>query len=199
MKRRAVVYLRVSTGEQTTVNQRAECLRLVRARGWELVGIESETASAVGARPVLKRVLEQAHKGKFDVLVVWALDRLGRSLLENLSTVIELDRKRVKLTSVRESYLEHEGPQRMIVISVLSSIAEFERERLVERTKAGLARARAQGVRFGRPPAAVDLRQVKQLRAQVLASGKPRLTWKQIARRLGVSRRTAIRAYERAS
>lgn len=160
---RAALYLRVSTMQQTTDNQRPELEDLARRRGLEVVGVYEEQASAVKSRPAFERILEDAHRGRFEVLAVWALDRFGRSMVGNMQTVLELDRRGVQVVSVREPWLDTGGPVRPLLVAIFSWVAEQERIRLVERTKAGIDRARKKGVHLGRPAARVDLVQARAL------------------------------------
>jgi DNA invertase Pin-like site-specific DNA recombinase len=148
----------VSTGRQTAENQRPEVLRIVRARGLELVGEYIEEASAGKRRPAFEHMLEWARKGGFSVLVVWALDRFGRSMVGNLQAVLELDRIGVQVVSVREPWLDTGGPVRSLLVAIFSWVAEQERARLGERTRAGLDRARARGKTLGRPRRAIAKR-----------------------------------------
>ena len=86
---RAAIYLRVSKGERHTDNQRPDIERVVSMRGLELVAQYEEKASAARVRPVFDRMVRDAHQGAFDVLVVWALDRFGRSMVGNLQAVLD--------------------------------------------------------------------------------------------------------------
>jgi DNA invertase Pin-like site-specific DNA recombinase len=89
---RACIYLRVSTDKQSTANQRPEVEQLARARGFEIVHCYEEQASAAKHRPKYEQMLKDAKRGRFQVLVIWALDRFGRSMVGNLGDVLELDR-----------------------------------------------------------------------------------------------------------
>lgn len=184
---RAAVYLRVSTGGQSTAAQRPDVLRLVEARGLELVEVYEEQESAAKARPVFARMLDDARRGRFRVLVVWAIDRFGRSMARNVADVLELDRLGVQLVSVRESWMDTSGPVRDLLVAIFSWVAEQERARLGERTRAGLERARARGIALGRPPVRVDLDHANRLHARGL-------TWGKVALALGVKRSTLDRA-----
>lgn len=183
----AVSYRRVSKGSQDPENQRADVELVARLRGLELVGEYVETASAARTRPAFDAMMRAARRGEFRVLVVWALDRFGRSMVGNINAVLELDRLGVEVISVREPWLDMEGPVRSLLLAVFSWVAEQERARIVERTNAGLARARAKGVKLGRPARRVDLAHVRRLRAAGYS-------WRQVARRLGVSDRTLRRS-----
>lgn len=148
----AALYIRVSTGKQTVENQLADLRQLAAARGFEPVVYE-EVESAAKARPVLDRMLADARAGKIRAILVWALDRLHRSMVGSIQTVLECDRIGVPVVSVREPWLDTSGPVRPLLVAIFGWVAEQERARLIERTRAGLARARAQGTRLGRPPA----------------------------------------------
>jgi putative DNA-invertase from lambdoid prophage Rac len=148
----AGIYVRVSTGEQSTANQRPDLERLAAARGWSVRWYEEVGSGAKYDRPELRRVLDDARKGVVQVVAVWALDRLGRSMQDTLKLVLELDRIGVRVVSIQEGWLDTDGPVRPLLIAIFAWIAEQERERLIERTKAGLARARARGKKLGRPP-----------------------------------------------
>ena len=150
----AAIYLRVSTDRQTIENQRAEVEQLARARGYEPIFFE-ETESAAKRRPVFDRMLAEVRAGKVQAVVVWAIDRLHRSMQGSINTVLELDRLGVRVLSVRESWLDTSGPVRPLLVAIFGWVAEQERARLIERTKAGLDRARRDGKRLGRPPCSV--------------------------------------------
>src|SRR5437868_10805782 len=184
---RAALYLRVSTDTQTTENQRPDLAQLARTRGWDIVRVYEETGSAAKQRPAFDRMMLDATRGHFNVLAVWSLDRLGRSMQANLATVLELDRLGVLVVSVRESFLDTSGPVRPLLIAIFGWLAQQERERLIERTKAGLERARRQGRRIGRPRAVVDVAKALALRTQ----GK---SIREVALVLGVGAATLHRA-----
>lgn len=146
----AALYIRVSTDKQTGENQVAELRQLAAARGFEPVVYE-EVESAAKARPVMERMLADARTGKVRAILVWALDRLHRSMVGSIQTVLECDRLGVPVVSVREPWLDTAGPVRPLLIAIFGWVAEQERARLIERTKAGLERARRQGKKLGRP------------------------------------------------
>jgi putative DNA-invertase from lambdoid prophage Rac len=166
---RAAVYLRVSSDRQTVENQRPEVTQLARARGLDVVTVYEEQQSAAKHRPQYEQMLKDARRGKFSTLVVWALDRFGRSMVGNLSDVLELDRIGVTVVSVRESWLDTGGPVRSLLIAIFSWVAEQERARLIERTKAGLESARRRGAKIGRPRRRVDVEWARELRAEGLS------------------------------
>jgi DNA invertase Pin-like site-specific DNA recombinase len=195
MGRRIAIYVRVSTDEQTTDNQTPEVEQLAAARG-TVVKRYQETGSAVKHRPAFEAMLKDARRGAFDVLVIWAIDRFGRSMVGNLNDLLELDRLGVQVASVREGWLDTSGPTRGLLVAVFSWAAEQERNRLIERTKAGMARARRHGTKsgrkIGRPKRAVDVDQARQL----LEEGFSQRT---AARALGVPLGTLQRALVRAA
>jgi putative DNA-invertase from lambdoid prophage Rac len=191
MDQRAALYLRVSKDEQSTDNQRPELEQLARVRNLKIVRVYEEQASAAAkSRARFEAMLVDAHRGAFDVLLIWALDRFGRSMVGNLGAVLELDRRGVQVVSVREAWLDMGGPTRNLLVAIFSWVAEQERAQLIARTHAGLERARRRGVRLGRPFARVDLALAQRLREQGLAE-------RAIAKRLGVPRSTLQRALQR--
>jgi DNA invertase Pin-like site-specific DNA recombinase len=184
--RTAALYLRVSTDRQTATNQVDEVRRLAAARGYEPV-IYEEVESAVKARPVLDRMLADVRAGRVQAVAVWALDRLHRSMVGSIQTVLELDRLGVPVLSVREAWLDTSGPVRPLLVAIFGWVAEQERTRLIERTKAGLERARREGKRIGRPPASPILLHAAR---DLVGAG---VSISEAARRKGVSRPTLQR------
>jgi putative DNA-invertase from lambdoid prophage Rac len=150
--RRAAVYVRVSTDQQTAENQLADVRQLAVARGYEPVVYE-EVESAAKARPVFDRMMDDVRAGRVHAVAVWALDRMHRSMTGAINTVLDCDRLGVPVLSVREGWLDTSGPVRPLLVAIFGWVAEQERTRLIERTKAGLERARREGKRLGRPKA----------------------------------------------
>lgn len=187
----AALYIRVSTDRQTVENQVAELRQLAAARGFDTVVYE-EVESAAKARPVLDRMLADARAGRIRAILVWALDRLHRSMVGSIQTVLECDRIGLPVISVREPWLDTAGPVRPLLIAIFGWVAEQERARLIERTRAGLARARSQGTRLGRPPASAILLHAA---AALVNEGLPVA---EAARRKGV-KRTTLRRFLAAS
>jgi len=186
-EKRAVAYLRISTGQQDNENQRPDLVRLAKARGLKITKLYEETGSAVKRRKVFDRMRLDAHQGQFDVLLVWSLDRLGRSMTGNLTTVVELNRIGVDVISCKEPWLDTSSPVRDLLIAIFSWVAEQERRRISERTKAGLERARKRGFHIGRPRVSIDLNEATRLRSEGLSL-------RQVAQKLGVGRTTLHRA-----
>lgn len=185
---RAAMYMRVSTEDQTTENQRAELLAVAAARRLEVVATYEETESGASDNlPELERLVRDARRGRaWDVLLIWSLDRLGRTLWREVDTVRELDRLGVNVISYTEPWLDTGGPARELLLLIFAWVAQQERTRLVERTRAGLERARRQGKALGRPRRDVDLRYAHDQ----LAAGRPLAA---IARAMGISSSTLER------
>src|SRR5512145_2511183 len=150
---RAAIYARVSTFDQEPENQLQELRRYVDARGWIAVEyVDRGVSGAKDRRPALDQLLADAKRRRFDVLVCWRLDRLGRSLKHLISLLDDLQALGVAFVSLAEG-IDATTPAGKLQMHILGAIAEFERERIRERVRAGLARARTQGKRLGRPPA----------------------------------------------
>jgi DNA invertase Pin-like site-specific DNA recombinase len=185
-KLRAAIYMRASTGKQDIGNQRPSIDQLIHQRGFETVAVYSEHVSAVKQRPQYDRMMRDAARGEFDVLVVWAIDRFGRSMHGNLADVMELDRLGVRLVSVREHFLDTSGPTRSLLLAIVSWIGSCEREQIAARTRAGLDRARARGVRLGRKPISIDTTKLIELHERGLSV-------RHVAKALGIGSSTAHR------
>src|SRR5690349_20385578 len=150
---RAAIYARVSTLEQEPENQLCELRRYVEARGWTATEyVEKGVSGAKDRRPALDQLLADAKRRRFDVLVCWRLDRLGRNLRHLILFLDELQALGVGFVTLGEG-IDTSTPAGKLQLHILSAIAEFERERIRERVVAGLQRARKQGKRLGRPRA----------------------------------------------
>lgn len=149
----SAIYVRVSTDKQTTENQLPELQRMAAARGDTSPVVISETESGAKRRPVLEQLVAEAKRGKYRTIYVWALDRLGRGgALEALSLLEDLARAGVAVVSAQEHWLDtsKDNPLRDVLIAFSATVARMERDRLVVRTKAGIARYRAEHGRWGR-------------------------------------------------
>src|SRR6266478_2053705 len=153
MSKRVAAYLRVSTSEQIHDNQRPGVEALCRDRGYTIVKWYEETVSgAAKRRPVFEQMLAEARSRKFDALVVWSVDRFSRGGAGSCFAALgQIDAAGVDFISVKENYLDTSGPFRDVLLAFAATVARMERDRLIERTKAGLARARAEGRVGGRP------------------------------------------------
>ena len=182
---RAALYARVSTADkQEPENQRAEFNRYIETRSSaveRIVYVEKETATGKRRRPVFEQMMYDAERRHFDLLVVWALDRLTREgPLQALLIVQRLHSAGVKVKSLREPWLDPESPTYELLLPIFAWVAKQEALRISERTKAGLARVRAQGVKLGRPRVAPDADLIRARRAQGAS-------WRAIARELKLS------------
>ena len=151
---RAAIYLRVSDLSQEAENQRPACEALLRARGWDLaqVYVEEATAWRSGRQAQRRKAYEDARRGKFQVLVVWSLDRLTREgPLEMLRQIDRFEKVGCRVVSVQESWTEVDSDLRDLLLSIVGWVARMESKRRSERTKEGMARAKASGVKLGRP------------------------------------------------
>lgn len=181
---RAAIYARVSTADQEPENQLVELRRYASARSW--TGTEYVDRGVSGAkdrRPALDQMIADARRRKFDVVVCWRLDRLGRSLKHLLTLLDDFQALGVAFVSLAEG-IDATTPAGKLQMHILGAIAEFERARIAERVRAGLQRARSQGKRLGRPRALVPTERVRRV------SG---LTIAQASTALGVSRSTIKR------
>jgi DNA invertase Pin-like site-specific DNA recombinase len=181
---RAAVYHRVSTLDQNPALARDE-LRAAAARlGAELVLDVEETGSgARNDRPGLQRLMEAARRGRLDAVLVWKLDRFGRSALDVLANIRDLDAAGVRFIATTQGIDIRPGGDAMsrLILGVLASVAEFERDLIRERTRLGMQKAKSSGKRIGRPPAArPSPADVMRLRTQ----GK---SWRQVSKALGCS------------
>ncbi len=148
---RAAIYARVSTFEQEPENQLAEVRRYCTAREWSIAEhVDRGVSGAKDRRPALDQLLTDARRRRFDVLVVWRLDRLGRNLRHLVLLLEELQALGIAFVSLAEG-IDATTPAGKLQMHILAAIAEFERARIAERVKAGLARVRAAGQRLGRP------------------------------------------------
>lgn len=149
--KRAAVYLRCSTKSQETEMQEVELTEFCSRRGWEhQIYRDTGQSGAKESRPALDALLSDIRKRRVDVLVVWALDRLARSLKQLLSIADECRSVGVDLVSLKQN-VDTTLPAGRLTFQVLGAVAEFEREMLRTRVKAGLEMARRNGKRLGRP------------------------------------------------
>jgi putative DNA-invertase from lambdoid prophage Rac len=159
------IYSRVSTNEQDAENQSAALTEWARQRGFDVVSVYSEEESAwkAGHQRVLVRLMEDARKRKFEVVLVWALDRLSREgPLAILTLVNRLKICGVKVLSYQESWTEAPGELGELLFAIAGWVARMESQRRSERTKAGLARLVAKGKKLGRPKCSRDKRKRKR-------------------------------------
>jgi len=158
---KAVIYSRVSTDQQSTENQTEVLQTWAQQRGFTVVETyhESDSAWKAGHQKELAHMVRDAYLGKFNVILVWALDRLSREgALAILNLTHKLSSYGVKVLSYQESWTEAPGELGEVLYALTGWVARMESQRRSERTKAGLARVKAQGKRLGRPLGSKDRR-----------------------------------------
>ena len=192
--RETALYVRTSTTDQDGQAQLYALRRAAEARGWvgtaEFLDIGHSGAKA--SRPALDALKKAAREGKVRVVIVFALDRLGRSLRDLLLLLDDLNASGCAVVSLRES-IDLTTPTGRLLIHMIAALAEFERAIITERVRSGIARVKAtgktrSGKAIGRPRREVDVEAVHRLRSE----GR---TWRQVAQALKVPRKTLERAY----
>jgi DNA invertase Pin-like site-specific DNA recombinase len=189
--KRAAIYCRCSTDQQDTQLQKDDLTEFCRRRGWAVYQVYEDKgiSGTKDSRPALDQMVKDAHQGKFDVVLVWRFDRYGRStahLLNSLNTFRSLN---VDFVSLNEA-LDTTTPSGRVLFTIIAAIAEFERAIIVERVRAGVKRAQANGVKCGRPRKGFDFKRAVELRR----NGQ---SLRQVARQMGVSLSTLYRAIGR--
>jgi DNA invertase Pin-like site-specific DNA recombinase len=188
---RAAIYARVSTsnnGQDPTLQTR-ELEEYCQRRGWELAGcyVDNGISGSKESRPELDRLMADAQQRKLDVVLVWKLDRFGRSLKHLVNALAEFEALGITFASLKDN-LDLSTPSGRLMFQIIGAMAEFERSLIQERVRAGLRNARAKGRRLGRPRVAVDSQEIARLRAQ----GR---SWSAIRRETGIAKGTAQRAF----
>jgi DNA invertase Pin-like site-specific DNA recombinase len=188
---RVALYARVSTlnGQNPEV-QLAELREYSTRRGWTVAGeyVDEGVSGAKESRPALNRLMADVHRRRFAVLLVWKIDRFGRSLRHLVNALADLDAAGVAFVSVHDN-IDLSTPSGRLMFQIIGSMAEFERALTQERVRAGLRLARSKGKKLGRPRAGVNPELVFAMRQQ----GD---SWRVISGRLGVGVGTAVRALQ---
>jgi DNA invertase Pin-like site-specific DNA recombinase len=188
---KVALYARVSTTKQDNENQLMQLREFAAKQSWEIFNeyVDQESGSTA-ERPEFKRMFSDASKRKFDVLLFWALDRLSREgVLETLQHLNRLESYGVSYRSYTEAYFDSCGAFKDVILAVMATLARQERTKRSERTRAGLARARAAGKRLGRP-VTVDPQRISEI-ARLRSRG---LSLRAIGRQLGISEGSVRRA-----
>lgn len=186
---KVVAYLRVSSADQSTFMQRAELEQYAVSRGWDLtVHEEHATGTSTEKRPVWHRVMREARERKFDLLLVWRLDRWARSLADLVNSLQELNDLGVQFVSLRD-HIDMTSPTGRLMVHILGAFANFEAEIIKERVRAGIAAAKARGQRLGRPPR-LDKYLILTMRQQGMTLG-------QIAKHLNTTRSAVAKSLKR--
>ncbi len=187
--RSVALYARVSTlNGQNPDLQLAELREYAQRRGWHVHSeyVDLGVSGARESRPELNKMLSDAHARRFDAILCWKLDRLGRSLKHLVVTLEDLQAYGVAFISLRDN-LDLSTPSGRLMFHVVAAMAEFERALIRERVSAGIQAARNRGQRIGRPRAYVNPAKIRELR-------EANVPWRVIAKQLGVGTGTAVRA-----
>jgi len=187
--KRACFYMRVSTVDQHPETQLYDLRQMASQRGFQIVQEYTDRISGVKSRrPGLDNLMRDARRGRFDVVMTWASDRIARSTKHFLEVLDELNRLGIEYISFRES-IDTGGPLGRAIIVIVSAVAELERNLIVERVRAGMRRARLEGRHIGRPSIELD-------RAGILRDRRHGQSLGQLAKNYGVSRTTIHRVLE---
>jgi DNA invertase Pin-like site-specific DNA recombinase len=167
--RRVAIYTRVSSVDQHPEAQLLDLRQMAAQRGLEIVAEYSDRISGVKSRrPGLDNLMRDARRGCFDVLLVWASDRIARSVKHFLEVLDELNRVNIEYVSLREN-IDTGGPLGRAVIVIVAAIAELERSLIIERVRCGMRRARLEGRQIGRKPLELDREAIRRDRTHGLS------------------------------
>ena len=186
---RVALYARVSTcNGQDPEMQLRELREYAVRRGWTIATeyVDQGVSGSKESRPQLNQLMTDAHRRKFDAVLVWKIDRFGRSLKHLVNALADLCAYGVAFVSFRDN-IDLSTPSGRLMFQIIGAMAEFERSLIQERVKAGLRNARAKGKKFGRPRAQVDAGRVAELR-------RDGFSWSQVCRTLNVSKGSAQRS-----
>lgn len=186
---RVALYARVSTlNGQNPEMQLSELREYAARRGWTVHSeyVDQGVSGSKESRPELNRLTADAHRRAFDAVLVWKIDRYGRSLKHLVNALADLSAYGVAFVSFRDN-LDLSTPSGRLMFQIIGAMAEFERSLIQERVRAGLRNARSKGKRFGRPPVKIDAVRVAALRREDLS-------WSQVCRTLNVSKGSAQRS-----
>jgi DNA invertase Pin-like site-specific DNA recombinase len=185
--KRAGLYLRVSTLDQNPETQGIELRQFAKQRGYEIVEeyVDHGVSGTKVRRPALDRLLKDAHRHRFDAVLVWSCDRLARSTKHFLEVLDELNELGIQFHSQREA-IDTEGPLGRAIIVIISAIAELEKSLIVERVRAGMRRAKLEGRRIGRTPLDVD-------RDALVKDRLSGISLTAVAKKYGLSRASVVR------
>ena len=184
--KRAALYLRVSSVDQHPETQLYDLRQMSAQRGLEIVKEYTDRiCGAKARRPGLDELMRDARRGRFDVVLVWASDRIARSVRHFLEVLDELNRLNIEFVSFREQ-IDTGGPLGRAIVVIIGAIAELERNLIIERVRAGMRRARLEGRHIGRRPLDLD-------REAILRDRRCGHSLGQIAKSHGISRATVHR------
>ena len=191
LKERAVLYARVSTGDQHPETQLYDLRTVAKQRGFEVIREYTDVISgSKSKRPGLDRLLSDARRGQFDVVLVAAFDRVARSVRHFLEVLDELNHLGIEFVSLREN-IDTGGPLGRAIVVIVGAVAELEKSLIVERVRAGMRRARLEGRRIGRTPLNVD-------RTAIVRDRISGMSLTSTAQKYRVSRATVVRLVKEA-
>ncbi len=191
MNSRVAIYARVSTSDQSTESQLLDLRRYVRERGWELFNeyCDNGISGTKDSRPALNELMNDAKKRRFDTVLVWRFDRFARSTKHLILALEEFRGLGIDFVSYQEN-IDTSSPLGSAIFTIISAVAQLERDIIAERVKAGLRRAKENGKKLGRPVGSVvhsqHTERVKQLRSDGFSL-------RSIAGQLGISKSTVQR------
>src|ERR1700674_612147 len=187
---KVAIYARVSTANnsQDPTMQTRELREYAERRGWTVASeyVDIGISGTKEKRPELDRLMSDAHRRRFDAVVVWKFDRFARSVSHLLRALETFRALGIEFVSLSEQ-VDTSTPTGKMVFTVLGAVAELERSLIAERVRAGVRNARAKGKRLGRPSKLADSREIKRLRAQGAS-------WRAIGKELGIAPATALHA-----
>ena len=196
MGQRAALYCRVSTGDQSCARQERDLTAFAARAGHEVVGVFKETATGPKLdRAERKKVMALAQRREIDAVLVTELSRWGRSTLDLLHTLKELETRRVSVIAMNGLAFDLSTPHGRMMATILAGIAEFERELIQERIRSGIAAAKARGKRLGRQPG--QRPKSDRLAPKVLALVAGGRSYRLIGRELGLSKNTVAEIVKR--
>ncbi len=184
---KAALYARVSTRDQDVTLQLRDLREYAERRGWGVVDeyLDIGEAGAQASRPALDRLMADAHHRRFAVVLVWRFDRFARSTRHLLLALEEFRRLGIEFVSYME-HIDTGSPLGAAMFTIIGALAQFERELLIERVRAGLRKARAEGKRLGRPRKVFNRGRVAELQ-------QAGLSYQEIGRRLGIPKSTVYK------
>ena len=188
---KAVIYSRVSTSDQNCESQLKEIREYLSRIGWENAGefVDTGFSGSKASRPALDQLMKDASLRKFDCVVVYKLDRFGRSVLHLNQQLAILESLSIRFVAISQGIdTDAKNPTSRLLLHILSSVAEFERELIKERTLCGIRAAKAKGKTLGRPKRIFQRAEVVRLRDEGMS-------WRKIAEKLGVPTMTVVASY----
>jgi len=182
--KRIAIYARVSTTDQSTESQLLDLRRYVRERGWNIFKeyVDEGISGTKDSRPALNELMNDAKKRRFDVVLVWGFDRFARSTKHLILALAEFKNLGIDFVSYQEN-IDTGSPLGSAIFTIISAVAQLERDMIAERVKEGPRRAKENGKKLGRPRAVVDVEDIQRLRSKGLSL-------RAIAKETGVSRTT---------